>query len=719
MLNASSSPSSGQHRGPTGSYTGRPPGRSRLFVALLVLVLALPSLASFATLLDLGTMAFHTYNGVRHLLDVKDIFMGEKGHLTAALLDVNNLHRAQDDLIAARNELQQVSDMTRQNIVLSDVGSVFPQQIMTIRALTKIGVDAADMGQELVKQAEGIVPQLSPVMLTDPKKPLITPEILALARPTIEYLLPRLSDIQVQSRSLSLDVIPFINVSLRAQVRSAVQALPLIQTNLKQAHDMMDAIGWLLGVGQPRTLLLQTLDRAELRPSGGFTGQYAEVHINGARLGPVQLHDIGPQEEGNAGAASNGQIAPDPYTWWPIPNWGLRDSNLSADFPTTAQLAIGRYQFEFHTQIDGAVSFSTFFIEDILRVLGPLFIPKYNETVTAQNLEGRLHYYQLDNGAIRKQEIVEGEPDKNLARKYFTRRVSEALLERMHHLSLEEVPGLVQTMLHSLQAKDLQIYVANPAIEHLLASYDAANQIDLSTGHDGLYVVQTNINANKGSLFIRTLLHDTVSLDNSGGATHVMQMRLVYSQIGPVWGPDAYRDYVRIYVPPTSQFRWGDGFEQVGDPLCGGHYRACPFYDIYGDGSLLCPAGLSNLGLETPLIGDPYQGDFHPLNRIGPPTNMTSDQEGRAMFGGWITVPKNCTATATLSWYVPAQVNHAYSLLVQRQPNTFPELDLTIQPPPGVCAGLHYDGIMSGEDLSFPFHSDKSTRNACATAPPM
>ena len=62
--------------------------------------------------------------------------------------------------------------------------------------------------------------------------------------------------------------------------------------------------------------------------------------------------------------------------------------------------------------------------------------------------------------------------------------------------------------------------------------------------------------------------------------------------------------------------------------------------------------------------------------------------------------------TVTLSWYVPPQGQSTpYSLLVQRQAGTFPELDLTILPTPGNCAllktpGQHFDGILQ-EDTTF------------------
>ena len=95
------------------------------------------------------------------------------------------------------------------------------------------------------------------------------------------------------------------------------------------------------------------------------------------------------------------------------------------------------------------------------------------------------------------------------------------------------------------------------------------------------------------------------------------------------------------------------------------------------------------------------------------------------MFGGWVIVPKNCTITVTLSWYVPpAGHTTPYTLLVQRQAGTFPELDLTILPSPGNCgvlktAGQYFDGIL-GEDTNFvlrSFPEGENVRVGCYPQP--
>ncbi|MBO0796282.1 MAG: hypothetical protein J2P36_35780, partial [Ktedonobacteraceae bacterium] len=354
-----------------------------------------------------------------------------------------------------------------------------------------------------------------------------------------------------------------------------------------------------------------------------------------------------------------------------------------------------------------------------LTITGPLFIPAYHETITAQNLEERLHYYQLDNAGIRKEQLIEHIADPLQARKLFTATLTRTLIDHVRHAPPDELIAIARQGLQELQTKDIQVYVTNPQIEDLLIQRGAAAQINRSTRHDGLYVVQADLNANKASRYVRTQLHDVVTLDAHGGATHVLQMRLIYNQIGPVYGLDTYRDYVRVYVPSGARLLWGHGFDS-GIPFCGGALAPCPTYDVYSDGTLLCPASMSQPGASTTMLDDPYAGHFHPLDKIGPPTNLQSDMAGRAMFGGWVIVPKNCTVTITLSWYVPP-IGAAYSLLIQRQSSTFPELDLTILTTAQYCGklqitGKHFSGLLSGRDVFFsltPGHSQKHAGTEC------
>lgn len=680
-----------------------PPHSKRTKFLLLIFLLAslIPTIIGISDNISLYAMCSHGYSGVQHLLYVRDLFNDLKAHPTN--LDINKLHQVQTELQDAREDFKVLHTELTRNVYVNAASSVLPKYISSALALSQIGTDASDIGQALAKMAIDFAPALHSSLLATSTQPLVTPRMLTQARSVIDYSLPLIKDIQAQTPSLSLDILP-ISATQRDQIMQAIQLLPLAVTDMTQAHDLMDAMGWILGVGQPRTFLVQTMDRAELRATGGFTGQFGELSLNGGRMSPFKLQNIALFEYGD-NVPNLGKSPPATYTsWWPIANWGLRDSNLSADFPTSARTAIDTYKYEFKHQVDGVIVFSPFLISRVIAATGPIYVPEYNETITAQNFESRLHYYQLDNVGIRKEEIVEHVESPDIARKLFTGRLTKLLMDKVKHAQTNDLIGIAHEMLHALKTRDLQVFVTNTQIENLLVKYDAAAVMDRSTTHDGLFVVQTNVSANKGSQYVRTSMHDTVTLDANGGATHALQIRLVYHMIDQVYGPDTYHDYVRVYVPPTSKFLGGNGFEQLGQPYCStsAGFGACPAYDAYGDGDLMCPANQSDPMVETNQITDPNNGRNHPLNKEGPPTNMVSDEAQRNMYAGWVLIPKNCTATLTLSWYVPPMGQNAYNLLVQRQSGTYPEMDLTILPTPGNCAGLkttgkYFDTILSSD----------------------
>ena len=705
----------------------------RIVIPLLLLALS-GTIISAALAINFGIGAYTTYttlrseayDGIQHLLNVKTVFTGLKIHPTG-FLDLGKLHLAQKEFSTAHKDFQQVQYTLDHAAVIGTVVHYFPQyssQVTTTRALSQIGIEVTNIGQELIHAATILAPSFREPLLNATNKPLVTPAMLELVRTTINNILPMLRDIQTQSHKFSLEALPAnISAHQRAQLVQLLQLLPQAQTDLVQVRNLLDAAGWMLGVNEPRTFLVQTMDRAELRPTGGFTGQYGELSINGGRVAPFSLRDISLVEYVENSPTLGVRALPQYRSWWPFANWGLRDSNLSADFPTSAQIAITKYKSEVGHQVDGVIMFTPFLIEHILQVIGPVEVPGYNDAITAQNLEERLHYYQLDNVGILKQLYQPGDKATS-SRKRFTALLAHLLVDRLRQAPPDEILAIAQQVLYDVKTKDLQIYVTNPQVEAALVQFGDSAQIDRSTTHDGLYVVQANISASKASQYVRTIMHDTVTLNADGGATHLMQLRLVYNQVGPVYGYDTYHDYVRVYVPPTSKYLWGDGFD-TGIPLCGAFYPACASTDVYPNHELLCPTGQSQPGAAAPSLSDENGGRWHPLDTVGPPTSFQSDEPGRAMFGGWVIVPKNCTMTVTLSWYVPpAGHTTPYTLLVQRQTGTFPELDLTILPSPGNCgvlktAGQYFNGIL-GEDTNFVlrnFPVGENVRAGCYPQP--
>ncbi|HEY1352852.1 MAG TPA: DUF4012 domain-containing protein [Ktedonobacteraceae bacterium] len=701
---------------PAGS---KPIRRHRLLHHVVLFVILAGFLAPAVFLVNFGVSAYTAYHdlstgahqAVNRLRDVKTAFRSgsnETFHFNN-IFDATRLRRAQKDFIDAGHEFQQLQDRLRRSDTLRAVAMYFPQYrtaLSSALAASVIGVDVARIGQIATGNAIELVPNLSGPLLAASNTPLVTQPMLHTVGATIEEVLPLLHDIQAQSANVALEALP-ISTSEMTQVGQLFEQLPQILNDLGVVRNLLGSTGWLLGVGQPRTFLVQTMDRAELRGTGGFTGQYGELTIHAGRVAPFTLTDISLLEYTNT-SVTQGQLAPPAYrSWWPFANWGLRDSNISPDFPTSAQLALDLYRQETGHAADGLLSFTPVMVEHMLSIIGPVQVPGYDTTVTAQNLEDLLHYYQLNNTGIFKQSQV-NQPDPTGAatskRKRFTSYVASLLLARVRTAPANELLAIAHQMLNDLQARDVQIYFTDPDAERVLVRYGYAGQLDRATTHDSLFVVQQNLSASKASQYIQTHMHDSVTLDSAGGATHLLQIRLVYNQAGPVYGYDTYYDYLRVYVPPESRLISGDGFSS-GTPLCGGSYGDCPVDGPYPAGELTCPAGQYQPGASPPSLTGSDGSAWQPLQTLGAPTNTTSDEPERAMYGGWVIVPKDCTITVTLSWYVPPIAQHNYALLIQRQAGTFPELDLSILPDATDCAslataGLHFAGLLL-KDTSF------------------
>jgi len=700
--------------------------RKKFLLLVITVALLVPTFLTIFEITDVVVLYSLMQNGIAHLQAVETIFHGSSKSVSrvSQYFDKHKLRQAQKEIDAAHADFVSLSDKLDHDSTISLVSHFWSPQVSTIRALGHIAIDGTASAQILIRTVIDIAPSIAPAFQqslsqtnTTPLKPYITPASFQEINKALDAIEPFVHDMSTYTRGLAFNGLP-ISDKQRQVLASVLPLLPVLDAGLLQERAWRGELGWFLGVDQQRTFLIEPMDRAELRATGGFTGQFGDLILNGAHVGPLHLENIGKYEENHTAEGSHldktvypkvvGQRAPAPYSeWWPIANFGLRDSNLSADFPTSARIAIDRYAYEFGTQVDGVIVSTPTFIEHILSVTGPILIPAYKEAITAQNLEQRLHYYQLDNNGIRQEELIEHVEDPQVARKLFTRRVTTTLISTVMHLLLNKLLSLANEMLHSMKSKDLQVYVTNPQIESLIGKYGSTASMDRSSSHDGLFIVQSNLSANKASQYVTTAIHDTITLDTKGGATHHLQLTLDYQQQGDVYGFSTYRDYVRVYVPVNSQLLAGNGFDQYHQPYCGdakSAYRLCQL-DVYGDGSLVCVPPIE-IGYATSYLNDPYAGTDHPLDVIGPPQNVQSDETGRAMFGGWVVIPKNCTMQVTLSWYVPPTGQHPYDLLLQAQASVYAPLDLTIQPAQKACVpdqgnSLHFSSVMDGEDTNF------------------
>jgi hypothetical protein len=369
---------------------------------------------------------------------------------------------------------------------------------------------------------------------------------------------------------------------IRKLVTTFHQDLPAIKIGLAEVEQLLPVVPALLGIGTPANYLIEILDSSELRPAGGFIGNYGIATFSGGRLATAHITDTYLID--NAFTASGHSIPyPSAYKWFNLApqSWSLRDSNLDANFPSDAHYAEQNFTLEGgNVPVEGVTAITPALIQHALTVTGPINIPEYHETVTTQNLIDRIHYYQLGPG---RQGSDVPSPDRHSSvRKHFTELLAEHFLARVHQLPASVLPRLLQVLVNGVHSKDLQIYFNSAIAENLLQRYHLDASIQAPAG-DSLFVVDANISPNKASPFIRDTLDDQVTIDGEGTAIHHTTISYNWNTAGQVYGSRLYRDYIRVYAPHGSRLQAQSGWQPRGTSSAFGHQVWAGFFTLtYG-----------------------------------------------------------------------------------------------------------------------------------------
>src|ERR1051326_4021729 len=90
--------------------------------------------------------------------------------------------------------------------------------------------------------------------------------------------------------------------------------LPALQGWLDTAESLLPVLPTLLGIGTPTNYLIEVLDSTELRPGGGFIGNYGVGTLSGGRLTAAHITDTYLLDEA-FNAAGHTIPYPSAYTW--------------------------------------------------------------------------------------------------------------------------------------------------------------------------------------------------------------------------------------------------------------------------------------------------------------------------------------------------------------------------------------------------------------------
>jgi len=432
-----------------------------------------------------------------------------------------------------------------------------------------VAADEASLGGlALVNAVETAQPLLHAGFLaseTKPATPVLTEAMLSQITDNFETAVGHFDSAVALVQTVDLTVIPtsLVSDSTRASLSDLLTQWPTMRGQLQNVQSWLGAAPALLGVTGPQRYLVELLDRGEIRSTGGFIGSYGVLTIQSGQIQPFTLSDVFALDLPYVHRV--GQLpAPSKYAWWPFPGYGLRDSNLSFDFPTSAKYGMQMLKTEGGPDVQGVLAITIPIIQRIINVIGPVALPQYGVTVTADNLEPLIRLYTETKAANAGSDLPPSDQLTTLHER-FTALLGRAFMDKLHRASTKQLSAIAQILLSSLPTKDLQIYLSDPSAEGLLAARGLDSSIYRGP-QDGITIVDSNTTGNKANLFTTVNYTDAVTIASAGTATHHLTITYNFnsaslpSMTHYLYGRSNYHTYLRVYTSSDAKLLSHDGF---------------------------------------------------------------------------------------------------------------------------------------------------------------
>ncbi len=279
----------------------------------------------------------------------------------------------------------------------------------------------------------------------------------------------------------------------------------------------------------------------ELRPGGGFLGQYAIIKIKNGNVISSYVEDANLLDE-----RISARITP-PYPFkrlLQIKKWEFRDSNFSPDFPTNAEKA--KYFLRLsgiNSNFDGVIAVNTNVLNNILKLTGPIKVPGYSATFTSKNAVLKLE------DIVEKQYLANPGLDTR-DRKAILKKMVDVIIDKL--FKLNNIPKLARFAHSEMKNKDIMLNFEDPELQQLAESVHWGGSMAENWGGDYLMVVDANMGALKTDYYMRREI--TYDLDLTQERP-VATVNILYRHTATQgdWRTSDYHSYLRIYVPEGSE----------------------------------------------------------------------------------------------------------------------------------------------------------------------
>lgn len=510
------------------------PLREALIVCVLLFVI-LQTTFVFAGGNTLKNVLFkQTFAGLDQLKQAKD-------DIGAADLQATVAHfiSAKSAFLEARESLQ----------IINHGESVLSSSLITAgNQLLSIGENLASVGNELTAGAQ--------VLLSTANWKLALPSFkkaanqLKLASLTIKNVDPSIlpADYQEKFNQIKAD-------------------LPILDGYLALFDQISPALLNITADQSTKRYLIVLQNTTERRGTGGFMGSFIEVTFQNGKLlsaTPKDVYTVDWQQFDRMPAAEGLQ----PY----MKALALRDANYNPDFYQASQDINWAYGEARQGSLDGVIAIDQSIAPALLRVLGPMYLPDFDVTLTDQNYFTVLQYY-----------IETNKDDPETPKRILLAFIKQTLEKISTPDNILKVTQFIPDM---ISEKHVQIALFDPALEKIVEKYGLDGKLLAPESKlDYLHINAINVGGNKGDRFLTRDYQHTATINNDGTVTisiqgtwqhhwtekEADQIKALFPQIDKLprklrenfWhviGDSLTKHIVRIFVPKGSTLVENSGF---------------------------------------------------------------------------------------------------------------------------------------------------------------
>ncbi|NTW14782.1 MAG: DUF4012 domain-containing protein [Candidatus Moranbacteria bacterium] len=295
--------------------------------------------------------------------------------------------------------------------------------------------------------------------------------------------------------------------------------------------------------GVTHTLLVMLQNNYELRPGGGFLGQYGVLKVKDGKIVSFSVEDANLLDQ-----RITAKITP-PYPltrYMQIKKWKFRDSNWSPSFPENVAKAEYFYRLGGgYEKFEGAIAVNADVLNDVLGVTGPITIPGFGT-------------YSKDGGAIDLEEDVEkaylGDDvpaELKQARKNVMKKLAAEIVS--HVSGIGDLKKLTDLGLEELRNKNVQLYFKDEALQKQVEAVHWDGEVEKDWTKDYLMVVDANVGALKSDYYVKRSLDYVVDFTVEK-PTATVTYTYDHTATHGDWRTSDYHSYARVIAPKGSVY---------------------------------------------------------------------------------------------------------------------------------------------------------------------